>query len=128
MNPPRCVLVVDDDAFQRAMLTDMLADLGVASVLVAADGRAATSVYESASPPPEVVIADLCMPGQDGFELLDALAARHFRGALVLMSGQEERILHSAQLMAQFHQLRVLAALAKPLRPATLGAALARLA
>ncbi|MBJ7308916.1 response regulator [Rugamonas sp. CCM 8940] len=128
--PPRpglCVLVVDDDAFQRALLSELLGELGVRTVLLAEDGRAGIAAYDAARPRPDAVISDLCMPGQDGFELLDALAARRFGGGLILMSGQETRLLQSARLMAQFHQLQLLAALPKPVSRLALCQALERL-
>jgi two-component system, chemotaxis family, chemotaxis protein CheY len=125
---PACVLVVDDDAFQRAMLADMLGELGVATVLQAGDGAAAMAVLDGAQPRPAVVVADLCMPGQDGFQLLEALAARRYGGGLILLSGQQEPVLQAAGALARFHQLQVLGALAKPLRLDALRAALAQLA
>lgn len=122
------MLVVDDDAFQRAMLADMLEELGVATVLQADDGLAGTAVLDGGPPLPAVVVADLCMPGQDGFQLLEALAARRYGGGLILLSGQQESVLHAASALARFHQLHVLGALAKPLRLDALRAALAQLA
>lgn len=124
---PRSVLVVDDDAFLREVLADMFGELGVACVLQAGDGAAAAAVLEGDQPWPEVILADLCMPGQDGFQLLDTLAARHYAGGLILLSGQQEPVLRAARLMAQFLQLQLLDALPKPLRLAALQAALARL-
>ncbi|MBA5606458.1 response regulator [Duganella sp. FT3S] len=123
-----CVLVVDDDAFQRAMLADMLGELGVATVLQAGDGAAGAAALDGAQPRPAVVVADLCMPGQDGFQLLEALAARRYGGGLILLSGQQEAVLHAASALARFHQLHLLGALAKPLRLDALRTALVRLA
>ena len=125
---PGCVLVVDDDAFQRAMLADMLDELGVAIVLQAGDGAAGAAALDGPGPRPAVVVADLCMPGQDGFQLLEALAARRYGGGLILLSGQQESVLQAAGALARFHQLNVLGALAKPLRLEALRTALAQLA
>ena len=126
-HPGLCVLVVDDDAFQRALLRELLAELGVGTVLLAGDGAGGAAAYDAARPRPDAVICDLCMPGEDGFALLDALAARRFGGGLILMSGQETRLLQSARLMAQFHQLQLLAALPKPVSRLALCQALERL-
>lgn len=125
---PPSVLVVDDDAFQRAMLADMLGELGVATVLQAADGAAGAATLDGPRPPPAVVVADLCMPGQDGFQLLEALAARRYGGGLILLSGQQQTVLDAASALARFHQLHLLGALTKPLRLEALRAALGRLA
>lgn len=125
--PGLCVLVVDDDAFQRALLRELLAGLGVGTVLLAGDGASGAAAYDAARPRPDAVVCDLRMPGADGFALLDALAARRFGGGLILMSGRETRLLQPARLMARFHQLRLLAALPKPVSRLALCQALERL-
>jgi CheY-like chemotaxis protein len=121
-------LVVDDDAFMREFIADLLQDLGLADIATAADG--AEAIARLRNPDlirPHLIIADLQMPGQDGFQLLAALAEQRYDGGLILLSGQEDRILNSAMLMARFHQLQVLAALPKPPDPAALSRAIAQL-
>ena len=61
------VLVVDDDASQRAQLAGFLEDLG-AEVVEAKDGREALALVPGLGP--DVVITDLRMPELDGQELL----------------------------------------------------------
>jgi two-component system, response regulator PdtaR len=68
------VLIADDDQTIRALLSDMLEDLGHL-VLSAADG--AEAVELAASEGPDVVILDFLMPKLSG---LDALKAMHARG------------------------------------------------
>lgn len=121
------VLLVDDDRYTVELLAEMLDGLGVRQLATAADGRQGVAAFDAARPPPDLVIADLSMPEQDGFQLLEALARRRYAGGLILVSGKEDRILHAASQLAQFHQLQVLAALPKPVERAALAAALARL-
>jgi len=123
------VLVVDDDSFMREFVTDLLLDLGLREIAVAADGKQAIASLgaDQPQPRPDLIVADLQMPGHDGFQLLAALAEQRYDGALILLSGQEDRVLNSAMLMARFHQLRVLAALPKPPDPASLARAIAML-
>lgn len=121
------VLVVDDDSFMRDFVSNQLHDLGIGSIATAADGRRAIAAVDQAMPRPDVIVIDLVMPGEDGFQLLAGLAERRYDGGVILLSGQPERILSSAALMAQFHQLQVLAALPKPPDRQALGRALARL-
>ncbi|HEV7816564.1 MAG TPA: response regulator [Janthinobacterium sp.] len=123
------VLVVDDDSFMREFIIDLLQDLGLSGVASAADGEQAIASFSAATlkPRPDLIVADLQMPGQDGSQLLAALAEQRYDGALILLSGQEDRILNSAMLMARFHQLQVLAALPKPPDPASLARAIAML-
>lgn len=121
-------LIVDDDAFMREFIADLLQDLGLADIATAADGAEAIArLRDSGAARPDLIIADLQMPGQDGFQLLAALAEQRYAGGLVLLSGQEDRILNSAMLMGRFHQLQVLAALPKPPDPAALARAIAQL-
>ncbi len=69
------VLVVDDAAFNRRLLTRMLADLGHAT-LEATDGRQALDLLgDPATEPVDVVLLDIVMPVMDGYETLAALKA-----------------------------------------------------
>ena len=78
--------------------------------------------------PPELVMCDLNMPPGDGFQFMETLGARGFKGAVVLMSGMNLRTMHSATLMARFQRLKVVGSLGKPLSASALGAVLANLA
>jgi CheY-like chemotaxis protein len=118
------VLLVDDDSFMLDLISNLLAELGVKTITTAKDGRTAMHAY-SARTPPDLVLCDLHMPGQDGFQLMEELARRHYSGGVILISGQEGRILSSATLMAQFHQLHILGALSKPVARASLAELLA---
>ena len=121
------VLAVDDDAFMLEFLTDLLEELGFTHISTAGDGLQAIEVYDRAELKPQLVVADLHMPGLDGFQLVALLAERNYKGGLILLSGQEDRVLNSAMLLAQFHQLQMLAALPKPVDLQALQRAIARL-
>jgi EAL domain-containing protein (putative c-di-GMP-specific phosphodiesterase class I) len=56
------------------------------------------------------------MPKMDGLELLRHIASRDFNGAIILMSGEDSRILKSATSLAEAHDLQVLGYLEKPLK------------
>jgi CheY-like chemotaxis protein len=64
------VLVVDDDPDTRELAATALAAAG-ASVLHAETVAEALHVFETT--PPDIVVSDLEMPGQDGFALLGRL-------------------------------------------------------
>ncbi len=67
----RRVLIVDDVAVNRALLTELLAPLGFDLRAVATGEQA---LANATSWHPDVILLDLRMPGMDGFEL-----ARHLR-------------------------------------------------
>ena len=58
---------------------------------------------------------------------MEGRAATRYKGGVTLISGGQERILSSANLMAQFHQLQVLPALPKPVPKHELQQALRKL-
>jgi CheY-like chemotaxis protein len=87
------VLVVDDDADVRDFLSTVLVDHG-AAVRMAESVDRALELLESERM--SVVVADLAMPGRDGFELMRQL--REQRGtrsvpviALTALAGVEDR-------------------------------------
>lgn len=120
-------LLVDDDTFMLEFVADMLRDLGVHDVLTSADGKQGIAVFDAAHPKPDVILCDLYMPGKDGFQFMEVMADRNYEGGIILISGQEGRILHSAALMAEFHQLNILAAIEKPVTRQALSQALVKL-
>lgn len=62
-----------------------------------------------------VLVLDLNMPEMDGIEVIRALAEKKINLLLILVSGFDARVLHSAQQLAEAHQFRVLASLTKPM-------------
>jgi PAS domain S-box-containing protein len=68
--PQRTILVVDDSAYNRAFLVDLLTPLGFA-VLEAVDGQAALEQAQTLRP--DVILMDLLMPGMTGVEATQAI-------------------------------------------------------
>lgn len=72
---PARILVVDDDAEMRAYIRRCLAPV-TSHVLEAADGAAALEILRAPTGPPvTLVIADVVMPGMDGYRLREAVQA-----------------------------------------------------
>jgi len=63
------VLVVDDAAFMRQMLNDLLTEAGHDVVGEAADGREAVERYRELKP--DLVTMDIVMPEMSGIDALD---------------------------------------------------------
>lgn len=86
------VLVVDDEEDGRAAIKGLLEPRGFSTVLAGDADAAAQAVLRSQ---PDLVLADVCMPGRGGLELCRALKADARTAGLpvVLMSGarREER-------------------------------------
>jgi CheY-like chemotaxis protein len=80
----RSVLVVDDDADQRAMLADVLTELGF-SVELAPDAGVALALLDDGAHV-ELLITDHLMPGMTGVELTRAVRRRHPHVRSVLLT------------------------------------------
>jgi len=67
------VLIVDDDAWIRTILTELLASEGL-DILQAGDGRRGLALAEERCP--NVILLDLVLPGLSGMEVLHDLKQR----------------------------------------------------
>jgi CheY-like chemotaxis protein len=117
------VLVVEDHAFQRRTIMQMLANLGVGTLLEAEDGETALELFEGGERP-DIIVCDLDLPGMDGVELVRRVASSHAEVAVIFASGLEERTVAAADSIARAHGVKVLAALEKPLTARKLLAAI----
>ena len=115
------VLVVDDAAFMRKMVSDALVKAGHEVVGEAANGVEAVASYQSLKP--ELTTLDITMPEKDGLSALKEIVQLD-PGARVIMCsalGQESKVLESIKLGAKdfvvkpFQADRVLEAVAKAL-------------
>src|SRR5579862_2255058 len=86
---PTRVLVVDDDAAQRALLTETVTSLGFTAV-PAADGEEALRSHSAH--PAAVIVTDLVMPRMDGFELLKQLEVLGDRTPTIVLTGFGSKI------------------------------------
>lgn len=80
------VLLVEDDDGVRGMLADTLRRQGY-HVLEAADATTGLKLYADQRNTIRLVIADVVMPRQSGFELAAALRRDHVHLPIILMSG-----------------------------------------
>jgi two-component system chemotaxis response regulator CheY len=115
------VLVVDDAAFMRKMVSDALSGGGHQVVGEAANGTEAVQQFEALRP--DVMTLDITMPEKDGLTALKEIIAAD-PGAKVIMCsalGQESKVLESIKLGAKdfvvkpFQADRVLLAIEKAL-------------
>ena len=122
------VMIVDDELDARELLTVMLQQRG-AKVIAAASAAEALELLAKASngSMPDVLVSDIGMPGQDGFDLISMVRAMEpERGgnipaiALTAYARSEDR----ARVLAAGFQHHV----PKPVGPATLAIAVANVA
>lgn len=110
------ILLVDDEPFALKLLARQLAALGYTDVVACDLASQALDIVASGATV-DLVMCDLQMPEMDGVELMRHLGNAGYRGAIVLVSGEDLRILHTAQMVAQTHGLNVLGAVRKPIPP-----------
>jgi two-component system chemotaxis response regulator CheY len=115
------VLVVDDAAFMRKMVTDALSGGGHEIVGEAANGAEAVQRFQELRP--DVMTLDITMPEKDGLTALREIIAVDPGAKVVMCSalGQESKVLESIKLGAKdfvvkpFQADRVLSAIEKAL-------------
>jgi two-component system chemotaxis response regulator CheY len=115
------VLVVDDAAFMRKMVTDALSGGGHEIVGEAANGEEAVQRFQELRP--DVMTLDITMPEKDGLAALQEIIAVDPGAKVVMCSalGQESKVLQSIKLGAKdfvvkpFQPARVLSAIEKAL-------------
>jgi EAL domain-containing protein (putative c-di-GMP-specific phosphodiesterase class I) len=109
------VLLVDDDPRTLRLLSFLLDEVGVSETHTAADGHEALSYLDDAAERPDVILTDLNMPGLDGVEFLRHISMRGIDSRIVLISGENKRILDTAKTLAQVHDLNLIGTLQKPI-------------
>lgn len=93
-------LVVEDHAFQRETLVQMLKDLRAKTVHAAPDGRAGLQLLKTLPAAVDIVISDLDMPTMDGIEFIRHLGLAWKGVSLIVASALERELLSSVETMA----------------------------
>ena len=118
-------LLIDDDAFALRLLARQLKQVGCAAVTLCERAADALALLESRVEAISLVFCDLQMPDIDGVEFVRHLARTGYCGSLVLVSGENGRILQTVCKLAEAHRIHLLGALAKPVSVAQLRQVLA---
>lgn len=84
------VLIVEDQQDARAMLRNMLAELGITQIFEAANGREAMRFMDSAFDFVNIVICDWNMPGLTGVEFLRQLRSVDAAVPFLMITGRSD--------------------------------------
>ncbi|MSQ73756.1 MAG: EAL domain-containing protein [Betaproteobacteria bacterium] len=120
------VMVLDDEPFMLQLLCQMLNNLGFDRVTACDNGRVALDCIDDPNGAPDLILCDLNMPRMDGIEFLRYLVEHRYAGGVILVSGEDERTLLSAETLARTHRINVLGRLGKPPSSTQLAGLMAR--
>lgn len=118
------IMLVDDESFMLKLITRQLENIGFDTPSAYASGREALAAMDGPGGVPDLVLLDLNMPEMDGIEFVRQLVALRFAGQLVLISGEDERMLQSASTLVRAHNIPILGHLRKPASSEALAALL----
>jgi two-component system, chemotaxis family, chemotaxis protein CheY len=95
------VLVVDDAAFMRKMVSDALSKAGHEVIGEACNGAEAVESFRSLKP--ELTTLDITMPEKDGLQALGEIMTLDPTARVIMCSalGQESKVLESIKLGAR---------------------------
>lgn len=108
------LLIVDDDEFAVKLLVSSLGLLGYKSIETAANGKIALQKLQQSDRSYEVIFLDLKMPEMDGVEFLSVAKVNNVTAGIILLSGEDERVLEFAGKLASSEKLNFLGSLTKP--------------
>lgn len=114
------ILLLDDDPLQLKLLSRTLNGLGYADLIACDSAAAALHALGAPHQAIGLILLDLNMPGVDGVAFLKLLSERRIDAAVVLVSGEDERLIESAARFGTSQNIRVLGAITKPVLPAEL--------
>jgi EAL domain-containing protein (putative c-di-GMP-specific phosphodiesterase class I)/ActR/RegA family two-component response regulator len=121
------VLLIDDQSHVRTFVRHVLNSVGITDITDAEDGREALAAVTRPGGWFDLILCDLRMPERDGIETIRTFGSLGLESAVVIMSGEEERIVETAGMLAEVQGLRMLGTLAKPVTAEKLEPILKRL-
>lgn len=114
------ILLLDDEPYMLKLIRVMLANLGFTHVTAFDRGCAALEFVDRSDHPPDLILLDLNMPEMDGIEFVRHLVERHYNGSVILVSGEDERMLQTAEALIRAHRMTVLGRIHKAVTPQAL--------
>lgn len=112
MNQPPRLLAVDDDAPSAELIVRVAERCGY-EAYATSDSRGVINLVAALRP--DVMAVDISMPHVDAIELFRMLADHHYRGEIIIVSGQDEHTLATVQRSAHLMGLNCFHVHQKPL-------------
>lgn len=113
------IMIVDDAAFMRMMIKDILSKNGYNVIGEAENGKKAIDTYSECKP--DLVLMDITMPEMDGIQALKGIRANDPNATIIMCSamGQQAMVIEAIQsgakdfIVKPFQAERVLEAVKK---------------
>ncbi len=105
------IYIVDDEQQHVDLMTEMISLAG----LSATGFTSAKLFVEQAIANTDIILLDLNMPDMDGIEVMRTLYDKRCMPTYILVSGFDERVLHSAKQFADTKKILVAKTLSKPI-------------
>jgi len=107
------IVIIDDNAQTAEMLKEFVHLMGYESIVYT---QASQYFSENHTAEDSLLLLDLHMPEMDGVEVMRQLVERNLSPAIILISGYDAGVLHSAEQLAEEYSLKVIGTLTKPLK------------
>lgn len=117
------ILIVEDQPFQREILSRLCRPLTSGDVLEAGNGAEALALLDGRDEL-ALLVSDLQMPVMDGIALMRHVAERGLKPRIILISAEQSSILHAAERVAKAYGMNLLGSVEKPVTRAALAALL----
>lgn len=108
----RYILIIDDNKDLCEVICDTLDAYGHSAAYVCDTNKITNEVLSFA----DIIFLDLCIPENDGVDMIKILAKQNSHADLVLMSGSGNQMLSCAENLAHQYGLNVVGTIAKPFR------------
>ncbi len=109
------VVLIDDDQFQRKILTAQLTAYGIRKIISCTNGLEAIDQLNNKNLYDALILLDLNMPIMDGVAFISLLKETPFTGSILLISGADERIQNATVKMTSSYGLSILGQIQKPI-------------
>jgi len=110
------IMIVDDEPSILVLTQRHLEKMGYSNITPCQSGQLALRIYHETTNSFDIIISDLNMPEMNGIEFLRHLSEGGYRGGIVLLSGEDKRILEVAKELARARDLNVLGYISKPFK------------